>query len=215
MLRMAAVSAQSSASPGRSRTKGAVNLQLVRPQLLQVGERRIAGAEVVDHEGPGRGLRSAATTRCVVAIVAHQRAFGELELQLFGAHRVPQQRGFDDLDQPLIAELLRRDVDRGPAPHRGRQHAIARSERRAVSSVHSPSWHTRPDSSATPMKLSGNSRAAGRMVPAHQRLAALHRTAGGIDHRLVMQYQFVLRDAARQGRARGPSRDISCVFSSA
>ena len=67
--------------------------------------------------------------------------------------------------------------------------------RQASSITHSPRSMIRPDSSASGMNCVGRDDAAGRMVPADQRLEADQALVGGVDQRLIEQAELLGLDA--------------------
>ena len=90
--------------------KGPVDLQLVQRQALQVGQRRIAGAEVVQREAQAMLLQLGHLVDDLLDIF-HQHAFGQFQLEVLGvgAGAVKSlQHVFDEL---RLAELQGADVD--------------------------------------------------------------------------------------------------------
>ena len=88
-----------------------VHLQHGYRQLLEIGQRRVARAEIVDGDvetGTGQGVQLGHRQGHVL----HQAGFGHLQLQVFGGNSA----GADDIDQPAgeirLHQLHRRDVDR-------------------------------------------------------------------------------------------------------
>jgi hypothetical protein len=102
--------------------EGPVDLDDVRPQLLQVAERGVAGAEVVDRDAdPEPAQRLEAFDRRLH--VARERALGHLERQQSGIERGVDEDPFDHGVKPRVVELPAGDVDRHvqrpAAPRRG------------------------------------------------------------------------------------------------
>jgi hypothetical protein len=88
-----------------------VDLQLVQRHLLQVGQVRVAGAEVVDREAdPERGQLAHAADG--LADVLDQQAFGDFEDQLLRRRAGLLQHGAHLGHEIRLAELQRTDVDR-------------------------------------------------------------------------------------------------------
>ena len=149
-------------SPGRRRwvsmraQEQAVDLQLVDRQLAQVGEARVAGAEVVDGEAHAE-LADAAQRLGVVVEVRHQHALGDLELERGAVQPVRRQRGRSPSARSASPwrELGGRDVDREPGGCSGSSRCQAPACDSARSRVHSPIARIRPQSSASGTKSSG------------------------------------------------------------
>ena len=59
--------------------EGAVDLDLLDREALQVGQARIAGAEVVDRQADAHAVDLAEDLQRLLAVL-HQRGFGDLEL---------------------------------------------------------------------------------------------------------------------------------------
>ena len=98
----------------------------------------------------------------------------------------------------LIATRIRRPLSRQ-----------ARLCRQASSITQLPSWPIRPKRSAIGMKTLGHQHAAGRVLPAQQRLDRRDLAALGIDLRLVEQLELLGRDRlaqVAQQRRTGPRR---------
>ena len=81
--------------------------------------------------------------------------------------------------------------------------------RHASSITQSPIAMIRPVSSASGMNIVGRDHAAGRVVPADQRLEADQALVGGVDQRLVEQVELLERDRRRAGRCSSRTRS-SC-----
>ena len=146
-----------------------VDLDLVEREHAQIAERRIAGAEIVEHDARRRARRSRCEDGDVAGVLLQQHRFGDLELQPFRRQAGVGQRVADDhLDQVAAAELHRRQVDR----ELDRAPATWPRRRRRWRRIHSPSGMIRPISSASGMKRSGGISPCSRVAPAHQRLGA-------------------------------------------
>ncbi|MNP23058.1 hypothetical protein D3C76_1157540 [compost metagenome] len=89
----------------------AVDLQHIQWQALEVGKRRIAGAEVVDRQADA--LVTNALEQADGALdVAHQGVFGDLQLQVMGRKTSMRQCHFHFVGQRLVAKGHCRAIDR-------------------------------------------------------------------------------------------------------
>src|SRR6266446_2486590 len=91
--------------------KGAVHLERVDREALEVRERRVADSEVVDGEPHAHLLDFGEHPARALGVLDHH-ALGELELEQFRPQPGALQRGRDILDQILVGELARREVHR-------------------------------------------------------------------------------------------------------
>ena len=99
----------------------AVDLQSLDREPMQVAERRVAGAEVVEHEPDALVLEVA--QRLVQSLgLLEQHALGQLQLQHVGVGAGLSQHLRNHPVKRPVAGLHRRDVDR----HRDRRHARSR-----------------------------------------------------------------------------------------
>ena len=177
-----------------------VDLDRVDREVAEVGERRVAGAEVVEGEADAERLERVERVDGAVAAL-HEHALRELERQqrrreARRAERRPRRR--------------RRDRGAGAGAPRGSRSSSApvrcgnRSCHRAAcvqasASAQRPIGTTSPVSSASGMKSSGGDQAELGMLPADQRLEPCRPAGGEIDGRLVLE-----RELAAE---RGPSSD--------
>ena len=176
--------------------EGAVDLEDVDGETLQVGERRITGAEVVDRNIDAHRLQF--IEHCQRPLdVAHQHAFGDFQFEVFRRQAGFLQHRHDQCGEILFAEQAGRDVDgdaqfriAGSAPGGGLVAGLAQHE---------------PGDLADQAVFFGQRNEAHRRnaaelgaVPAHQGLEA-ERPAVGIDLGLVDDVQFVLLDRPAQG----------------
>ena len=129
--------------------EAAVDLDLVEREALQIAQRRIAGAEIVERDAHADGaeLMQDGKRRLVVA---DQHGFGDLELEPAGRKPGGGERRHDLQRQRAALELDRRDVD-GKADVVGQLAASVQ----AVISTHSPSSLISPVSSAIGMNSAG------------------------------------------------------------
>ena len=95
------------------RHEAGVDLQEADGELLQIGQRRVTGTEVVDADRDAEVDDLAEVGRGNGAVF-DQHAFGELESQRTGAERGRGQQTGQGLAEPAVAELTPGDVDRDP-----------------------------------------------------------------------------------------------------
>jgi len=89
----------------------AIELQRLDGQTLEVGQRGMAGPEIVDcQRNPevAQGLRGLDRARRI----AHRDRFGDLELQLVVVQLITPQHGGDLLQECGVAQLMGREVYR-------------------------------------------------------------------------------------------------------
>ena len=185
-----------------------VDLQDVEREALQVAERRVAGAEIVDRQPHAQRLerlqrgRARRRCRCISTLSVNSSSSAPRR-----EPRVGQRAGARRSTSVGRSQLPRRDVDAHVEPVRcaRRQVALDRRQhcaacRHASSSTQRPIGTISPVSSASGMKSSGAIRAAHRVLPAHQRLDARHAAAGHLDDGLVLQAELAPLDGAVQVR---------------
>ncbi|RMS43781.1 hypothetical protein ALP65_04634 [Pseudomonas aeruginosa] len=174
----------------------AIHLQRVQRQAPQVGERRIAGAEVVDRQADAQ-LAEAFEQRDGLVDVVHQRVLGHLQFE--EARRQPGllQRMTDFVDQAGPAEIAGAAVDRHPQPFvagqvQAAQVAAGASQHPVVELVdHAVGFGQADESVRTEQAL-------GRMAPAHQCLQLVYLAVGEGEDRLVVQLQLVVAQGLAQ-----------------
>ncbi|GCC48752.1 hypothetical protein chiPu_0033275, partial [Chiloscyllium punctatum] len=99
------------AGSGKILDEGAVDLDLVERKALQIAQRRIAGAEIVERDAHAELAQLMQDIECGI-VVADQHGLGDLELEPRGRESRRRQRGGDVERQRLALELDRRHVDR-------------------------------------------------------------------------------------------------------
>ena len=155
--------------------EGAVDLQPVDRQAVEIRKGREAGAEIVDGDRDASTLRGV-QLRLDVGAVGHRHRFSDFQLDQRWRQPAIGDRGGHVGDEILGQKLYLPDVDRhphvGPA---GGVNPCQRSQRRAQHPRPMPLIS--PDCSAIRMKRSGGHEFAGIGSPAHQRLEA-ERPAG-------------------------------------
>ena len=87
-----------------------VDLDRVEREALQVGERRMAGAEIVEREADAELAHARQHLRGIFGVLHHQR-LGQFELERAARDRRARQHGAQVLDQVVAQQLARRDVD--------------------------------------------------------------------------------------------------------
>ena len=151
-----------------------VDLQLVDRQALEVAERRVAGAEVVDRE-PHAELAQPLEHGARADRVGQHRVLGDLQLQPAGLD-VPCASSSSATSSGKRRSSRSRagDVDRD-AEVDALVAASARHCASAVSSTCEVSARIRPVCSASGTKRSGDEQAVLGVLPAHERLDAADR----------------------------------------
>ncbi|MNO98585.1 hypothetical protein D3C76_903330 [compost metagenome] len=180
---------------GHAGDEGLVDLQRVHRQLLQVGQGGIARAEVVDGqvgiellqrgEGLHRGHR-----------VFHERALGQLELDPVGFGAPGGEGALDAFQEPRVAQVMGRQVDRDGALIALFMPGIALAQ----GGIQHPEGE-RGDQAGVLRQLDELVRrqhAVLRMAPAHQGLGAADLVAGDLHLGLVVEQQLVAVDGAAQ-----------------
>ena len=99
--------------------EAAVDLQLVEREALQIAERRIAGAEIVERDADAERAQRVEQPQGRLAAFEEDR-FGDLDLEPVGREPAVGERAEDRFLKRAAVELDRRDVDRdadmlGPA----------------------------------------------------------------------------------------------------
>ncbi len=92
-----------------------VDLELVDGQPLQVAQRGVPGAEVVDRDLDAEHVQPAEDARALRG-VGHQPALGDLEHEPLRRDRVAGEVAGDDLGQVVVADLAGRQVHAGRQP---------------------------------------------------------------------------------------------------
>src|SRR5439155_1078126 len=98
---------------GQPAHEGTVDFEDVDRETMQVGERRVAGAEIVDRKPDAEGLQAAESLEVRVAVV-HDGALGELDDEIVRLESGFTQRLGDVMYQIALFEVAGRDVHREP-----------------------------------------------------------------------------------------------------
>ncbi len=108
---------------GQAAHEGAVDLEDIDRETVQVRQRRVAGTEVVDREPNAQRLQLAELDQVRLGVV-HHRAFGQLDQQALGLEAGDFQRVTDVADQVALLQVPARDVH-GDAQALARRDAAA------------------------------------------------------------------------------------------
>jgi hypothetical protein len=169
--------------------EGAVDLQRVDREPPKVGQRRVAGAEVVDRQRHAERLEPDQLGQVLLG-VGHQHALGHLQAEPVGRHPGLAEHLGDRGRQVGPVELADRDVDGhldrvGDA--RGRP-----GHRLPAGLLDHPAAerHDQPGALGDRDEIERRDQPAGRVLPADQRLEADHPVAGQLDGRLVVQLEL-------------------------
>ena len=172
------------------RDEGPVDLQLVDRHLAQVGQRGVAGAEVVDRQAraevaqPGHGGQRPLG-------VGHDHALGDLELERLRRQAVGVQQTLDLLGQVAVQQVAHRQVDR----HRQFAPVLAPGGALGDGALQ----HVTGERADEAGLLDGLHEGAGRdqavlgVLPADQALGAAHAHVVEVDDRLVVDDDLVLQ----------------------
>ncbi len=174
----------------------AVDLELVQRQLAQVGQRRVAGAEVVQRKRDtllfqrGHRLRG----RCEIS---HDQAFGQLQAQPRRLHAGLGKNRRQQRDEIRFGELARADVD--GQRQAGRCRLALPACQLEAGSAHDPGadLDDEPAFFGDADEVKRQHDLAIGLVPAQQRFGPDH-AARAVELRLVVQYEFVALQRAPQ-----------------
>ena len=180
------------------RDERAVDLELVDRQPVEVGQRAVAGAEVVDRDPHAQGAELVEGGEHAV-LVADEHRLRDLEgEELRAAGRSCAARAVTAEGRSLRSSWRPDTLTATPTPGCSACHAAASAVARC--SIHSPIGTIRPVSSATSMNSSGWHHAVVRAEPADQRLLLHHPTRPQLDDGLVHGQQLVALEGALQRR---------------
>ena len=145
---------------------------------MQVRQRRVAGAEVVQVQADGHGVQPLDHARAGVEVV-HERALGDLQRQARGVEARRAEHALDLGGDAALRELAAGDVDADAERRPARVLALpfARPAGRLRPASSRRSARSSPVSSATGMKRSGGSSPRLGVPPARERLEPQHRAA--------------------------------------
>ena len=197
----------------RSRDERAVDLHRVDREALQVIQRRVAGAEVVDRDARRRSRAARAgpprvSSAFCIAVVSVISSSSTRRVES-GRRRAMRRTSST---RSCCWNWRGREVDGDAQRRRGRRRATARICVQAVRSTHSPIGRISRLSSASGMNAERLDEAALRIVPAHQRLDADDLSRGEVDLRLVVQDQLLVCDRAGAAASRATAAPAARVF---
>src|SRR5437763_970135 len=98
---------------GQSPHDTAIDLQNVDGEAVQVGQRRVTGAEIVDGEFDTERLQALESLQVCVGVV-HGRAFGQLDDEITGLKSGFTQRLRDIVHQLAVLQVAARDIHGQP-----------------------------------------------------------------------------------------------------
>ena len=168
--------------------EAAVDLQFVEHGLVQIADRRIAGAEIVERDADAERAQPLQDVEGR-PVVAEEYAFGHLELDPVAGQLVAGQRLADDVGKRWQDDLLGADVERdgdrlGPGCGRAAglvDHPFA-DHRHQAAFLRDRDEHV------------GRHEAALRVIPADQRLEADQLLGLGVDQRLEDEMELLGRN---------------------
>ena len=177
--------------------EAAVDLELVEHGLVQIADRRIAGAEIVERDADAERAQALQHIEGR-AIVAEEHAFGDFELDPVAGQLVAGERLADDVRQRRRDDLLGADVERdGDRFRPGRGGAAGFVDHPVADRRHEPAFLGDRDEDV------GRDEAALRMIPADQRLEPDQLLGLGVDQRLDRRGGIASTRAPGEGRLRG------------
>ena len=188
---------------GDLRGQGAVDLQRVDREALQVAEGGAPGAEIVDRDPHSQRLQR--PQRGDVRFrPLHGARLGDLELEEAGLELRLLQRALHLAREVGVLELAGREIDRHPQPGMSR---ILPRARLGAGRAQDPGAERddEPGHLGERDEVRGRNQTQLGMAPAQQRLHRSHAAGGDVEHGLVVEDELVLPDgmaeAALQGQA--------------
>ena len=180
---------------GHLEHEGLVDLDLVHRKLLEVGQRGVARAEVVDGERDAH--RSELLEHRAGALrVTHDHRLGDLQTEAARGHVELLEQDRDVIDEAAVQEGARGEVD-GDGEVEPALAPLARLADRRAQYVMGHRRHE-PGVLGDRHELVGHDQAAGRVHPARQGLDAQQRARRDVDLRLEVQDQLFVLDRATQ-----------------
>lgn len=177
--------------------EGAVELEVVDREHVEVTQGRIAGAEIVDGDTDSHVVQQIENAHGFGRLL-HRRRFGDLEHQVFGLQFEGLHDAADQHGQIAIAHLDGGNVDRHaqvaqPGLAEGCQLATGGPQHPLADRLDQAGLFG--DADETPR----HQQALLGMLPTHQRLDTAHPAAHQVDDRLVVQAELVV--GQRQAQA--------------
>ena len=141
------------------RTKDLVDLDRVEREALQIGQRRIAGAEIVERQARAEIAQARQHLRGIFGIFHHE-ALGHFELQRARQHARARQHRLHVLQEVVAEQLAARHVDAGENRRIDLERVLPGGElaRRPLQQRRRRDRRSGPVSSAIGMKSAGPSR---------------------------------------------------------
>nr|WP_056395588.1 hypothetical protein [Massilia sp. Root418] len=176
--------------------EAAVDLELVDGEGLQIGQRRVAGAEIVDRQAHAQRARVAHELHRRLHVF-HQHALGQLQFQQRGRQAAGAQRAHHFVQEAALAQLARRHVHR----HADRLLAMALPGHRVGARAFQHPAAQRHDQAAVfrhRNEFGRRNKAMLGVVPAQQRLGPHHGFGGAVELRLVVHGQLAAAERAAQ-----------------
>jgi hypothetical protein len=172
--------------------EGPVDLDLVERKRPQIGQRRIPGVEII-HRDPYPEQLGPAQRRERAVEVADQRGLGDLELEPFRLEPGLDQDLVQRMGEVRVVDLNGREVDGDGQILRPRRGLLA-------GFAEHPLAHLQDDAALLCNRNEdvGRNVAAGRMLPAQQRLESDGFAGADILLRLVDEPKLVARDGVAQ-----------------
>ncbi len=169
-----------------------VDLDLVERKHGELAERRVSGAEVVQHDGDAEILELA-KRRQTFGGGLDERRLGYFKLQPFRRQSELGEGVHDDVGQIGLVKLNERQID-------SRRNIVrpGRSRRTCVMQHPLAELSDQPGFLGERNESVGQDQALGWVPPADQSLRAAHPSRFGVDDGLIMQFQLVLQDGAAQ-----------------
>ena len=190
--------------------EGLVDLDRVEREALQVGQRRIAGAEIVERQAGAELAHPRQHLRRVFRVLHHQ-ALGHLELQRAALDVGAHQHRLHVVDQVVAQQLPARHVDAGEERRRAAERLLPVGELARGAVEHEQAER---DDQAGALgerhEIARRDAAELGMVPAHQRLEAGDGLVLQPHDRLVEHLDLLA--AERAAEIRFERREVAAVL---
>src|SRR3984893_3179957 len=165
-----------------------IDFDLVERKARQVACRRVSGPAIVENHRDSEIFQLPYGVQIRRLAFLQKREVRDFKFQPLRREAGIQQHSQYEIEKVSLAELNGGDVDGNPDMRRpgGGIHA------RLLQDPSSERQH-QPARFRKRQELLRREKASRRMMPAHKRLHAAYATRPGIDYRLIMQFEFVLR----------------------
>src|SRR5919107_1761277 len=166
----------------------AVDLQRVQRGMLQVAERGVSRAEVVNREVKPHGTERVQGFGALLVVV-HQYAFGQLQTEVSGLEPAELQGTADGVGEPAF-QLAAGEIDSDPDT---RKSSVLPGTVLGAGSLENPLSHGYNEAVLLGYgdELRWQEKPELRMPPAQQSLGSDHRPGVGIDDGLVVHLELV------------------------